>query len=85
MEQILLEAAPKQTEVREIIWDNKHDFTKGRSCLTKPVTFYGVTASEHKGRALILSIWTSVRPLTQSSTTSVSPDWKDFLGGLLNG
>ena len=61
----------KHMEDREMIRENQHGFTKGKSCL---VAFYGgITATMDKRRA----IWTSVRPLTQFPTTAFSPNWKD--------
>lgn len=47
-------------------------------CLAKLVAFYdGITASTNKEESLISSLWTSLRPLPWSSTTSSSPNWKD--------
>ena len=87
MELILLEAVLRHKEGREVIWENLHGFTKGKSFLTSLVAFYeGVAASMDKVRATDVIYLNFMSPLTQCPTTSFSPNWKDMdlMGGLFN-
>lgn len=50
MEQIFIAVVLRHLEEREIIWDIQHRVTKGKSCLTKLLTFHdGVTTSVDEG------------------------------------
>lgn len=52
MEQVIMEAMLRRMEERDVLWDNQHGFTNGRTCLANIVAFCnGVTASMEKGRA----------------------------------
>ena len=44
VEQILLEALQGHMEDREVKWDNRHGFSKGRSCLNNLLAFPSVMA-----------------------------------------
>ena len=53
MEQLILNAISKQVEENKVIMSNQHRFTKGKSWLTKLITFYDVmTGWIDEGRAM---------------------------------
>jgi len=53
MEQLILEAIIKQVEEKKVIRSSQHGFTKGKSCLTNLITFYGgMTGWVDEGRAM---------------------------------
>lgn len=41
---------PRDMEEKEVTWDNKHSFTKGKFCLTNLVAGYDDVTTVNKGR-----------------------------------
>ncbi|KAK4830738.1 hypothetical protein QYF61_013188 [Mycteria americana] len=53
MEQIILSAITRQVQDKQVIRPSQHGFTKGRSCLTNPISFYDkVTHLVDEGKAV---------------------------------
>ena len=53
MEQLVLDAISTQLEEKKVIRNSQHGFTKGKSCLTNLIAFYGgITSWVDGGRAV---------------------------------
>lgn len=60
-------------ENRDKIQDSQHSFAKGKSCLNNSVALYdGMPISVDKEKAMDVICLESVRPLTETPTTSIS-------------
>jgi len=69
IEQLILQVINKQVEEKNVIRSSQYGFTKGKSCLTNLIAFYGGrTGWVGEGRAVSTS--TSARLLTLSPVTS---------------
>lgn len=71
----------------EVIWENQHHCTKGKSCWTNLVAYDSDTVTMDKGRATDVISLDFGKTFDMYPTTSISPNWKDMdlTGGLFNG
>ena len=71
MEQLILAVIIKQVEEKKVIRSSQHGLTKGKSCLSKIIAFYGgMVGWVDEERAVVLPSSTSARLWTLSPITS---------------
>jgi len=87
MEWVLLKEMLRHMWDKDVIWDNKHSFTKGRSYLIRLPSMIDWWHQWTKEWWPVLSTWNSAKPLTCSHTVSFSLNWRDMdlKAGLLGG
>ncbi|GAB0193303.1 mitochondrial enolase superfamily member 1 [Grus japonensis] len=76
MEQIILSAIMWHVQDNQAIRPSQHGFMKGRSCLTNLISVYDmVTRLVDEGKAVDVSTWTLVKPLTPFPTVFSEGSW----------
>ena len=77
LEQISLCIIMQNLQDNQGISPSQHRVMKGRSCLTDQISFYDrMTHLLNGGKAVMLSAWTLVKPLTPSPTAF---SWRNWL------